>query len=108
PAGAYNKALRIGWRANSKSTHFTYKNASTSTIDGIFAISLSTSPHTPGTWKFSVKGKKSTYAVTPTQLPLQVTVVLDTPYAQTGQCAETQFVATSCVFNRPMSVLKCK
>ena len=44
----------------------------------------------------------------PSIVPLAGTFVVDSPTAETGQCAETTFLIGSCRFNPPASSVTCK
>jgi len=60
-------------------------------VNGITKAQLKAYPSTPGKYKFAVKGKNGNYAVNTANLPLTGTLVIDVPYATTGQCGETEF-----------------
>jgi hypothetical protein len=57
-------------------------------------------------YRFSLSGKDSGYLVTPADLPLTVSFVLDPPYAETNQCGETAFSA--CVYAPSSVTVKCQ
>ena len=90
PGGAYNPTTRIGWKVNGSGTSWKYSN-STSPVNGIYKAQLKAYPSTPGKYKFGVKGKNGNYVVNTNNLPLKGTLVIDVPYAETGQCGETEF-----------------
>ena len=90
PGGAYNPATKIGWKVNGSGTAWKYKN-STSPVNGLYKAQLKAYSSTPGKYKFAVKGKNGNYAVNTANLPLKGTLVIDVPYAETGQCGETAF-----------------
>ena len=104
PGGAYSKVTKLGWRVNRSGTSFTYKNASLTPISGI--VSVNVKRLATGRTKVTVRGKKSSYVVPPSDDSLKATVVLDPPTAETGQCGEASFLA--CTRNRPGSRLTCK
>jgi hypothetical protein len=109
PGGAYSNATKKGWRANPTGTRWSYKNGSPTTADPILGITLSTSPRTPGVFKFKVRAKNGAFPATPADAPLRATVIVDTPFASTGQCAEVFFPsASSCKFNPSQSSVSCK
>jgi hypothetical protein len=111
PPGAYSTATRAGWKANGPRTKFLYKNAGNAVplVDGIGKVSLSVSAKTPGLVKFSISGKGGTYGpVASGDLPLVATLVIDVPFATTGQCGESNFAAGGCTLNGPGSSVKCK
>ena len=66
----------------------------------------------PGLYKVKVTGHAGSFAVPPANLPAHVTVVLDTPTADTGQCREWLFPgpvpAPSCSANANGSAIKCR
>jgi hypothetical protein len=109
PGGAYTNATKIGWRVNPTNTRWTYKNNNPSASNPIQGIALSTSPRTPGVFKFSVRGKNGAFATGPGDTPLRAIVVIDSPTAESGQCSELSFPgAASCKFNRSYSQVTCK
>jgi len=62
----------------------------------------------PGTLKFRVVGRAGTLAVTRARIPVKGTFVVDSPMAQTGQCGETQYDGSRCVFSRSGRSLRCR
>lgn len=46
---------------------------------------------TPAKYKFSVKGNDGSYPADAANLPLVGTIVIDAPFAVTGQCGEAAF-----------------
>ncbi|TMB54624.1 MAG: hypothetical protein E6J60_08185 [Deltaproteobacteria bacterium] len=61
---------------------------------------------------FVVSGKHGAYGVSPAEMPLKGTLVIDSPIAQTGQCGELLFTgvapAPHCAFNAKHSAMRCK
>ena len=111
PAGAYNAVAKAGWKVNGTHTKFTYKNAGAPTplLDGINRASIGVSTKTPGLVKFGVSGKKATYApIVQADLPLKATIVIDVPYATTGQCGETNFLPANCLLLSNGGTVKCQ
>jgi hypothetical protein len=107
--GAYQNSTKQGWRANPTGTRFSYKNGTPTPANPILGITLSTSPRTPGVFKFKVRAKNGAFPATPADAPLRATVIVDTPFASTGQCAEVFFPsASSCKFNPSQSSVSCK
>jgi hypothetical protein len=107
--GAYTNATKTGWRRNPPGTRFSYKNGSPTPANPIFGLTLSTSPRTPGVYKFAIRAKNGAFPVTVTDVPLHATVVIDSPFAASGQCAEVLFPsAASCKFNPSLSSVTCK
>ncbi|MFN8602571.1 MAG: hypothetical protein U0842_19080 [Candidatus Binatia bacterium] len=107
PGGAFDKGTKIGWKVNGTGTSATYVNASASPIQGITGVSVRKTK-TPGQVKFTVRGKKSAYPVSVGDLPLNVTLVLDPPLAETGQCVATTFAPASCKFSVSGATATCK
>jgi hypothetical protein len=59
------------------------------------------------------KSKNGAYAGNPNDLPVHAIVVIDRPFAATGQCGEWRFPAIpparpSCTVNRTGSTVKCQ
>ncbi len=112
PGGAYNAATRVGWKANGAGTSWIYKNAGNPVplVGGIIKVSLK-KQKTPGLFKFSISGKNGNYAVPGANLPVTGTLVIDSPFATTGQCGEAFFPGPppvpSCTLS-PSGTLKCK
>jgi hypothetical protein len=111
PGGAYNPSTRIGWKVNGSGTAWKYSN-STSPVNGLSKAQLKAYPNTPGKYKFTVKGKNGNYVVNQANLPLRGTLVIDVPYATTGQCGETAFqtppTKPSCSIAGGGKTVKCK
>jgi len=59
-----------------------------------------------------VIGKHGSYAMSPADMPLKGTMIIDSPLATTGQCGEALFPgpapAPHCVFNPSGSTLRCR
>jgi YVTN family beta-propeller protein len=98
----------LNWLAHP--TSWSYRNKGG--FSGITKVSIKTSPKTPGTLKIAIKGAHATLAVTPADLPLTATVVIDVPMATTGQCAAETFTGPkpipACAFNKKQTALRCK
>ena len=60
-------------------------------VHGITNAQLKAFATSPGKYKFTVRGKNADYAVNTANLPLTGTLVIDVPYATTGQCGEAAF-----------------
>ena len=107
--GSFNPATRTGWTTRSGS--FSYVNGN-GTSD-LYSVKLRANPNVPGQFKVQIKGKNGVYAGNPSELPVNAAVVIDRPYAMTGQCGEWRFPTTppatsSCVLSSTGAVLKCK
>ncbi|HXC52905.1 MAG TPA: hypothetical protein VN634_18610 [Candidatus Limnocylindrales bacterium] len=62
---------------------------------GIGRIGIKTSSAAPGFVKIGIKGKGLTMPAASATLPLRATIVIDTPIATTGQCADGDFPGPS-------------
>jgi len=66
----------------------------------------------PGLLRFLVSGRHGTYGVSPAEMPLKGTLVIDSPVARTGQCGELLFTGSApaphCAFNTKHGTLRCK
>lgn len=93
PGGAYDTASKVGWTVNRSGTSWRYRNVGRAVplVDGITNAQLKAFTSTPGKYKFTVRGKNGSYAVNTANLPLTGTLVIDVPYATTGQCGEAAF-----------------
>lgn len=111
PGGAYNYAIQTGWKKNTAGTTWNYKNG-LGGIQGITKATVKTIRSSPSVIAFVMSGKKGTYPVPANQLPVSATFVVDSPTAETGQCAELRFPgpapAPSCKLNPNGSTLRCK
>ncbi len=98
----------FGWLAHP--TSWTYKNKSG--FSGITKIAIKKSTKVSGLLKMTIKGAHGTIAVTPADLPLTATVVIDVPMATAGQCAEQKFTGPLptplCAFNKKGTAVRCK
>ena len=109
--GVYDASTKAGWKSNGAHTAWTYKGPGTVTA-GIQKVSVKLNATVPDGIKFSVKGKKGTYPITPSDVPVAATLVLDVPIATSGQCVEVVFPGTppaspSCTLVGG-ATLKCK
>jgi hypothetical protein len=108
PGGAYNSALRVGWKV--KPYNWKYHNVGkiVPLVQGISDVSITESRTVPGELKFSIKGKKGFYPVFPEEIPLKASFVVDSPIAQTGQCGEVELNSGMCLFDQNHTKLQCK
>src|SRR5581483_2697858 len=98
PGGTYNPVTHTGWRPNPTNTRWVYKGGSPTPANPISGITVSTSPRTPGVYKFAVRGKNGSFPTTPSDTPLRGTFVIDQPTADTGQCSEISSPRTPGVY----------
>jgi hypothetical protein len=106
PGGSYNSSLLTGWKANSSGTTFKYLNKLG--VQGITQVIVKLNVNEPGVVRFTVTGRDGSFGVTPAQLPLTGTFLLDVPIATTGQCGEMSFGDANCVMSGTGSTAKCK
>jgi hypothetical protein len=112
PGGAYRGAAAAGWRTSSDGRTFSYRNGGrrTRTENGIrqVVVRVGLSKTTRATVRIKVAGKDGAYPVAVSDLPLKGIVVLDTPLARTGQCAEGAFAPPKCKYDTQRGVLRCE
>lgn len=108
PGGAYNAALRVGWKATTAG--WKYKNVGriVPLIKGIGSITLTKDKVVAGRIKFLITGKRGFYPVFPDEIPLKVSFVVDSPTAETGQCGEAVMSSLECVFDSGHTKLQCE
>ena len=108
PGGAYNAALRSGWKATSAG--WKYKNVGriVPLVKGINNITLTKDKVVAGKIKFKFTGKKGFYPVFSDDIPLKVSFVVDAPFAQTGQCGESLMTSLECLFDSGNTKLQCE
>jgi hypothetical protein len=97
-----------GWLAHP--TSWAYKNKLG--LSGITKIAIKKSTKVPGLLKMTIKGAHGTIAVTPADLPLTATVIIEVPMATAGQCAAQTFTGPLptplCAFNKKSTAVRCK
>ncbi len=107
PPGNYSPLTGNGWRDNGRGG-FYYKNNGPPLNNGVFTVTVNELRKEPGKFKFRVRARDGAYDVTPADLPLKATVVLDPPNAElTGQCTEAEY-GTECRFNKAQTTVRCK
>jgi hypothetical protein len=111
PGGAYDALTKTGWKVNGSGTTFTYKSPTPGVL-GIVKVRVKISSKDPNLVSFQAQGKTGSYPVSPSQIPLKGTMVIDSPTAETGQCGEATFPGPSpipyCRFNGSGSTVVCK
>lgn len=101
--GPYDSLLGYGWTTSASG--WKYRSH---TGPGIVKVALKPSRRTAGAIQFSVKGQNGSWPVSPSGLPLRATIVLDPPYAMTGECGEANFAAASCAATGSGSTVRCR
>jgi hypothetical protein len=108
PPGPYDPNVRAGWVTSGFG--WTYRNKAG--FEGIIQIQLRRYGNEPGKLRFVVKGKNGTLPVASDRLPVRATLVIDSPQATTGQCAELLFPGPrpvpSCAATASGTTVKCK
>jgi hypothetical protein len=115
PGGPPVPQLADGWQKNVAGTFFKYRNRGlgSPTQNGVTQLKIRLDKKIPGKVKFNGRGKYETYGVPPSELPLRAIMVLDPPFALTGQCGEALFQGANpnpgtCNLNGSGSILSCK
>ena len=76
---------------------------------GIYRITVKDrSRHAPGLVQFVVKGRRSSYPLEASQLPLTGSLVLDPPTAETGQCGDAAFDGPEAACSADSSSVRCR
>lgn len=104
PGGTFDPTTKVGWRTNPIGTVAVYRDSSGSPIGGIVKVVVK--QRTGGEVKFGVVGRDGSYATS--NLPINAMVVVDSPVATTGQCAETAFGPSDCAVRGGGAVIACK
>jgi len=108
PGGAYNAALRVGWKATTAGWKYRNVGRIVPLIKGINTITLTKDKVVPGRIKFQFAGKKGLYPIFPDEIPLKVSFVVDSPFAQTGQCGEALLTSLECLYDPGNTRLQCE
>jgi len=111
PGGAYDKLTKIGWTMSRNGARWNYRNLGPNPPGGIYRASLRITP-IPGEVVFSVLGRKGGYNFPLQNIPVRGILVVDSPLAITGQCAEgiwpgPRRVQPDCVVT-PRGILRCR
>ncbi|MFN8641228.1 MAG: hypothetical protein U0802_06045 [Candidatus Binatia bacterium] len=106
PPGAYSSATQSGWKRNASATKWSYRHPTG--VQGVTRAGVKLRDAASGLVTLTVSGRDGTYPVTP--LPPTVTVVLDPPFAASGQCAQLSFAgpAPACRLNGSGSTVTCR
>ena len=89
--GGFDPTSGVGWKANKRHTAWRYRNPSG--FRSIVSIRVRGRRTAPGWLKFVVVGQNGTYVMSATRIPARSTMVIDSPFATTGQCGEAFFTA---------------
>jgi hypothetical protein len=107
PPGLYSTITQSGWKANARG--WKYKNRNYSLFSGIYTIIVNVRPDTPNALKFRLKGRDGSYFVSPSQLPLHVSMIMEPPSGQSsGQCCSSTFLTGECRFDNIGKTLLCR
>jgi hypothetical protein len=104
PTGAYDPVTRVGW--STTGSGWQYRNRLG--LQGLTKLVVKRKAGTPGVLTFGATGKNGTFPVTPGQLPLRFTVVVEGPLGVHGQCGQASFVLSGCTLNATGTTLKCR
>jgi parallel beta-helix repeat protein len=92
PGGAFDPALKSGWKVAPRGGKWKYVNRSATPPGGIKRLTIDAqSRRHPGLVRFRVDGRRGSYPVEPAALPLTGFLVVDPPTAETGQCGQMTF-----------------
>lgn len=109
PNGAFDAGSRIGWKASGSGRVFKWSGG---TAPGVVSkATLKSTPAAPARWKFSAQVKRGSFVIGAGHLPLRGTIVVDSPTAETGQCADLRFPgvpAPRCTLAGPGTKVSCK
>ena len=99
---------KVGWKANAAKTAWRYRNRGG--WQSLVSVRITSTRRKPGRLKFQVVGRKGTYPMSPGGVPVKGTIVIDAPFARTGQCGEALFPgrpAPACILKAAGRTLKC-
>jgi ELWxxDGT repeat protein len=99
PGGAYDRIFRRGWKVNRSATTWTYTDGGTRRAKVRRLAS---------TGDLAVDVRDGTGNYLGATAPFAITVVLDTPTATTGQCAEATLAANRCVSSTKRHTISCE
>jgi hypothetical protein len=107
PPGAYDVGTGIGWKT--AKSGWQYRNRVG--LQGITKLSVKRKAATPGVLSFSATGKNGSFPVTPIQVPVRFTLVVEGALGIHGQCGEASFggpAVSSCTLTSSGTTLKCR
>lgn len=109
PGGAYDATTGAGWRAVPARRSWIYRNDGMAPPGGIAAIVVKDrSSHVPGLVRFKITGRRGTFPVEPSALPLEAIVILDPPTAETGQCGRATFATPPARCTATANTVRCR
>lgn len=92
PPGAAPDSSSPGWKVNSAHTHWVFHDSDGTVAPGIIRVTIATSPNTPELFKVNVVGKNGQFHMLPTQIPVQLIIVLGgDAQGIAGQCGTFAF-----------------
>jgi cysteine-rich repeat protein len=109
PPGAFDPAVGAGWKANGRRTVFKYVDSRKP--GGLVSVTIKLSPTHPGRLRYAALWRNGAFQVSPAELPLTGTLVLDPPVATNGRCGEAVFSSTTaprCIFSASRRTLRCR
>lgn len=97
PGGAYDPDRRAGWRVTRGGGAWKYVHRGNDPPGGIRSVTIrDLSRRQPGVLKIRAVGRRGSYPVATSALPLTAFFSVDPPTAATGQCGVADFVAARC------------
>ncbi|MBY0279526.1 DUF4215 domain-containing protein [Candidatus Binatia bacterium] len=110
PGGTYAGKGTRGWRSNGNRSVWLYLDKTATPLGGITLIrAIDRGAGLPGGLvAVTVDGKRATYPIATSDVPLQATVTLGNQSdAIAGWCGESAYAASDCVFNGRANALTC-
>ena len=110
PGGRYASAAGAGWKAiGGRAWLYRNNGLGSPTINGIrrVRLSLQVSP-ARAMIRIAATGRAGTYPVRLHEMPIKATVVIDTPVARRGQCAEGTFTLPACKYDGGVGRVRCR
>src|SRR5262249_30329779 len=89
PGGLYNPATRVGWKRSGNGKMWRFIDQSATPVGGIIKVVIvdQNGPRTPNRVKVGVNGRRGTYPVVASDVPVQLIVTLgDASAAADGLC----------------------
>jgi len=109
PGGAFDPVTKVGWKASAGRGTWKFADRSAAPAAGVTGVTIKDlSKKQPGLVQFTVKGKRGSYPVDPTRLPLTGLLVLDPPTAETGQCGQATFAGAELTCASDPGAVRCR